>query len=150
MLACPGHDASETLCSDAGAASRRVRAAGPAGRLRCGPLRSLEGTSLAERFRFWTGRSGRSYVFSVFPLCPDGTAHEEAPAGEAVVIGVERAADDSRVARFVAETGGLPDLVLRSRRVADLRARPGGELHLHLTATDAAERRRIAADLTAG
>ncbi len=115
---------------------------------RNGPLHGLAGSSVAERFRAWTGRSGRRYVCSVFPLDPTGRASDAIPAeGGSVVIGVERLPDGTRRAVFFADSGARPDAFFRGALVDGLRSRGAAELHIHLTSGDAAMRGVIVADL---
>jgi hypothetical protein len=115
---------------------------------RDGPLQGLAGSGVADRFRAWKGRSGRRYVFSVFPLDASAGTLDDLPLdGGAVVIGVERRDDGSRWPVFVAESDDAPEALLRSGLVGDLRARRGGELHMHLMAADGVQRRGIVADL---
>ena len=115
---------------------------------RNGPLYGLAGSSVAERFRAWTGRSGRRYVFSVFPLDPAAPAVDTIPVeGGSVVIGVERLPDGTRRAIFFAESGATPDAFFRGDLVEGLRSRGAAELHIHLTTGDAAMRNVIVADL---
>lgn len=112
------------------------------------PLSGLSGSTLAERFRTWRGRSGRRYVFSVFRL-EDGLDRVPVGAG-AVAVAVVRRADGTRRLLWVDETGDDPHAFLRTARVRALAERADGELHLHLLAATPAARRVVLDDLAEG
>ncbi len=109
------------------------------------PLAGLSSSTLSDRFRSWRGRSGRRYVFSVFRL---ESGLERLPVdAEAVVIAVLHEVDGTRRKLWVAETGDDPHHFFRSDRLRSLAARPDVELHLHLLAVTASDRRAIVDDL---
>jgi hypothetical protein len=108
-------------------------------------LTGLSGSSLSDRFRSWRGRSGRRYIFSIFRDWEAGS-----DLRDAVVAAVERRSDGSRRIVLVDLTGAFPELLLQGRALAEARAQGANELHVHLLATSAAERRTIVADLTSG
>ena len=107
-------------------------------------LAALDGMPISSKFCSWIGRSGRRYVFSVYPA-------SECPAfHDAVLLAVIRDMTGRRCAVSVRDTGGLPEPVVAATQ-RELRAfGPGLELHLHLLATSAAERAATLADLTGG
>lgn len=110
-------------------------------------LPGLAGTSVAERFRAWTGVSGRRYVFSVFSLDEGASLPSD---GGAVVIAVDRQPDGKRVPLWIDDTGSYPQDFFRSERIGRLAATGRCELHLHLLAIDAAERQAVLIDLRGG
>jgi hypothetical protein len=91
-------------------------------------------------FHYWTGRSGRPYVHSVF--APDAL-----PRFRHASVLVARRTAEGRAALLVAATGEAPDLVLCSRAFAGALAE-AEEVHVHLAA-DAADARAVADDLAA-
>lgn len=107
------------------------------------PLPALSRTPLAARFVSWQGFTGKSYVFSAYPSA-------DCPAfSDAIVVAVAR--NDRGNPRVVAvfDTGAFPEPVMtRAAREFGLR-RNGGELHVHLLARTACERREALADLEA-
>ena len=106
-----------------------------------GGLAALADTSLASRFCTWKGRSGRRYVFSVYPApgCP--------AFRDALLLAVVRDRDGRRRAISICDTGPFPELaVARVEREADEYGR-GVEFHLHLLARSRAERIAALADL---
>lgn len=110
-------------------------------------LPGLAGTSMAERFRAWTGASERRYVFSVFPLDDGGSLPGDGPA---VVIAVDRRPDGKRVPLWIEDTGSRPQDFFGSERIGLLAAKGRCELHLHFLAADAAERQAVVTDLRDG
>jgi hypothetical protein len=104
-------------------------------------LAALVGTPLAQRFRSWTGSSGRKYVFSVYP-------GSDCPAFcDAVMLAAVR--DDAGRLRVVSvcDTGAFPEPVV-ARAERELRAFGASlEFHLHLLATSRVERAATVADL---
>lgn len=110
-------------------------------------LLGLAGSSVADRFRAWTGRSGRRYVFSVFPVGASGDLDRLPLADDAVAMGVQRSDGGTRTVLWVAGVGGCPASFLDSNRVRALRALERCELHFHLLAADRDERQAVIADL---
>ncbi len=104
---------------------------------------ALSQTPFAGRFVSWLGLTGKSYVFSVY-------AAADCPAFcDAVVVAVERneRGDPHRMAVF--DTGAFPEPVM-ARVLAELGPDADGhELHVHLLARTASERREALADLEA-
>lgn len=94
-----------------------------------------------RRFHYWTGRSGRSYIHSVF-----SPGERPSFANAAVVL----IADDGgrRAILGVGVTGALPDLYFNSRSYSHALACGANEIHLHLASTSA-EARATAADISA-
>jgi hypothetical protein len=120
------------------------------GRSRNAPLAGLAGSSMSHRFRAWTGHSGRRYVFSVF-AAGQGAALGGLPTdAPAIVIAAERLTGEARAMLWVDHTGTSPEAFFDSPRVRAVLGRAGCELHLHLLAADAEERRAIVRDLRAG
>lgn len=104
-------------------------------------LASLDGMPISSRFCSWIGRSGRRYVFSVYPALECPTFHD------AVLLAVIRDMTGRRRVVSVRDTGGLPEPAVATAQ-RELRAfGPGLEFHLHLLATSAAERAATLADL---
>jgi hypothetical protein len=103
------------------------------------PLRSMERQRIG-RFTAWRGRSGRRYVSSAFAA----TSEDALTFADAVVIAV----NEAREIIAVRDSGpwGLADALARWRD----EALAGGavELHVHLIAATADERRAVLADLT--
>lgn len=101
-------------------------------------------TDLADRFHFWSGASGRRYVHSVYELvdCP------EVPAANFLLV--RREADGRRSVLAI----GHATNSVGSLNLAEIRhrgARLGAnEVHLHLLAPSAQERRIVELDLRAG
>jgi hypothetical protein len=111
-------------------------------------LKSLAGSPLAGRFRAWHGASGRRYVFSVFPLdraAPDGGLPEFA---HAVVIAVARTVDGRRLVSIRRCESGA-ECYARESLVLEALAAGACEWHVHLLASEAAQRRVVLADITA-
>ncbi|MBV8564608.1 MAG: hypothetical protein JO273_04030 [Methylobacteriaceae bacterium] len=120
------------------------RADGPPTRLReavSAPLACLAGGALTQRFHAWRGATGKRYVFSVFPLCPDLPEFEDA-----VMLAVGVATNGRRRILHADETGPVPQATMSG---AMLRARRSGacEVHFHLLARTASARRAILGDL---
>lgn len=99
---------------------------------------------LPDRFHFWGGASGRRYVHTVYGLieCP------EVPQGNYMLV-----RRDEQGRRTVLAIGHLAR-DCGSLNLAELRhrgARLGAnEVHIHLLASSAQQRRRIELDLRAG
>ncbi len=114
------------------------------------PLAGLSGSSMADRFRAWRGASGRRYVFSVFRLEAEPAALDLLPGdADAVVIAAERKPDGTRVLLWMMRTEGNTREFFRGDRVRALASRGNCELHLHLLASDGAERQAVVDDLRA-
>ncbi len=91
--------------------------------------------AVLRKYRHWRGRSGRSYVFSVYR--PD-----DCPAYEnAVVIVSERGR-----AMACVDLGPLPDI--RLARLRRAYGRPDVEFQIHVLADRGADRRALVADLS--
>jgi len=107
------------------------------------PLAALADETLSPRFCAWRGASGRRYIASVYDAraCPAYC--------DAAVIAVAADADGRRRIVALADTGAFPEPVVA--RLAQTPAPNGGqlELHLHLLAATAAERRAALDDLAA-
>ncbi len=109
------------------------------------PVASL-GTDIesADRFHFWSGASGQRYVHSVYSLleCP------EVPAANFLLVRRDAAGrrDVLAIGRLRHGAGSLNLAEIRQRG-----ARLGAnEVHVHLLAPSAAQRRVVEADLRAG
>ncbi len=107
------------------------------------PLASLADEPLSPRFCAWRGASGRRYIASVYE------AHACPAYCDAALIVVAAAPDGRRRIDALADTGVFPEPVVA--RLAQTAAPfPGRlELHLHLLAATAAERRAALDDLAA-
>ena len=107
------------------------------------PLAALADEPLSPRFCAWRGASGRRYIASVYEAraCPAYC--------DAALIAVAIAADGRRRILALADTGVFPEPVVA--RLARTPAPAAGrlELHLHLLAATAAERRAALDDLAA-
>ena len=148
--------AGASFSSFSGPAGAFSEPAGASGR--GAPLLCLAGDELAGRFHKWRARSGRAYVFSVFParlraLSGPACAEPANPlAGlpefeSAVVFGVVRMAQ-GELRRLPAFEILWLDGRFRGdggRAAAALRA-GATEWHVHLLARDAAARRRVLDD----
>jgi hypothetical protein len=130
-------------CLGAEIADMEVRR-GEASPIRADLLAGLTGSTLSDRFRSWRGRSGRRYIFSIFRDWDGGAEFREA-----VVVAAERGPDGGRRILLVDSTETFPELLLQGRALAEARAQGANELHVHLLAASASERRAIVADLTA-
>src|SRR5260221_7800124 len=73
----------------------------PAPRVSGAPLAALAGGGLAHQFHAWRGRSGRRYVFSVFPI----DARDVPEFEDAVVIAAAIERDGVRRILLLADTG---------------------------------------------
>jgi hypothetical protein len=99
---------------------------------------------LTDRFHFWGGASGERYVHTVYSLvdCP------EVPQGNFILVH-----RDAEGRRAVLATGHLTR-ECPSLNLAELRQRGArlgaNEVHIHLLASTAQQRRRIELDLRAG
>jgi hypothetical protein len=101
-------------------------------------------THLTDRFHFWGGASGRRYVHTVYSLveCP------EVPQGNFVLA--RREADGRRTVLAIGHlTRESPSLNLAELRQRGARL-GANEVHIHLLAPSAQQRRRIELDLRAG
>jgi hypothetical protein len=101
-------------------------------------------TELNDRFHFWSGASGRRYVHSVYDLvdCP------EVPAANFLLVHRDGAGRRSVLAigHLTNEVGSLNLAEIRHRG-----ARLGAnEVHVHLLAPSAQQRRMVELDLRAG
>lgn len=100
--------------------------------------------SLADRFQFWSGASGRRYVHTVYSLleCP------AIPAGNYILI--HRDAEGRRLVLSVGRVGHSAT----SLNLAEIRRRGAAlganEVHVHLLAPNAKLSRFIESDLRAG
>ena len=107
------------------------------------PLASLADEPLSPRFCAWRGASGRRYIASVYEAraCPAYC--------DAALIAVAAEPDGRRRIVALADTGVFPEPVVA--RLAQTAAPFSGrlELHLHLLAATAAERRAALDDLAA-
>ena len=103
------------------------------------PLRSLS-TCHTSRFTAWRGRSGRRYVASSFAI----TDSDALSFADSVLIAV----DANRTIMSVRDAGpwGLEAAVMRWRD--EVRDAGALEVHVHLIAATADDRRRAVADLT--
>ena len=93
-----------------------------------------------RKYRYWRGRSGRSYVFSVY-------SPQECPAYEGAVIVAGRGESERGGALALLETGVFPEaeLVEIRRRFGD---RLGElEFQIHVLADRRIDRRRVIDDL---
>ncbi len=112
------------------------------------PLLGLAGSSVADRFRSWTGRSGKRYVFSVFRLDDTARFADWLPTdGGAVVIAARRDRASTLTPLFIESTGRCPQAFARSEHIRALLSKGGCEIHVHLLASNATERQAIVADL---
>lgn len=106
-------------------------------------LAALADTALASRFCTWKGRSGRRYVFSVYPgpRCP--------AFRDALLLAAVRDNDGRRRAISICDTGPFPEVAVSrfERHARDFGA--GLEFHLHLLARSLAERSAAILDLGA-
>ena len=138
MLACERETTG--FCEQPTAPWIAVAASGPRGGA---SLKALAGTPISSRFCSWKGRSGRRYVFSVYPA-------SECPAfSGAVLIAAARDAKGRRRVLSVRETGAFPEpAVARARREIEALG-AAGELHVHLLARSPEERAAALADLVA-
>jgi hypothetical protein len=107
------------------------------------PLAALADEPLSPRFCAWRGASGRRYIASVYPAraCPAYC--------DAALIAVAVQSDGRRRIVALADTGPFPEPIVA--RLAQTAAPFSGrlELHLHLLAETAAERRAALDDLAA-
>ncbi len=104
-------------------------------------LAALADTPLASRFCAWRGRSGRRYIFSVYPwpTCPAFC--------DALLLAVIKDDLGRRRALSIVDTGQFPEpVLLRARRnLGSFGATL--EFHVHLLASSAVERAATLADL---
>jgi hypothetical protein len=121
----------------------------PADRRRNAALESLVGGALATRFHAWRGSSGQRYICSVFPV-----KDAEPDAGlpdftESVVIAAACESDGTRrlVALRQCESGANP--YARESFIIEALAAGACEWHVHLLASEVAQRRAAMADIDA-
>jgi hypothetical protein len=113
-----------------------------------GPLTSLSGGSLAKRFHAWSGRSGRRYICSVFPVKADESEAGLPDFAGAIVIAVGIDADLRRPIAFFDSTGEASETSdLRHQFLGEALAASAREWHVHLLATDPEHRQLVKADL---
>lgn len=101
-------------------------------------------THVSDRFHFWGGASGRRYVHTVYSLleCP------EVPQGNFILA--RREADGRRTVLAIGHLAReCPSLNLAELRQRGARL-GANEVHVHLLAPTAQQRRRIELDLRAG
>ena len=104
-------------------------------------LAALAGMPISSQFCSWRGRSGRRYVFSVYP------ASECPPFCGAILLAAVREAKGRRRVLSVRETGAFPEpAVARAQNELKVFGR-AAELHLHLLAASPEERAAALADL---
>jgi hypothetical protein len=103
------------------------------------PLRSLERCH-TSRLTAWRGRTGRRYVASSFAVRDS----EALCFADSVLIAVRR--DRSIISVREAGPWGLEAATMRWRDEAE--AAGASEIHVHLIAATAEERRKVVADLT--
>ncbi|WP_146030135.1 hypothetical protein [Methylocella silvestris] len=123
--------------------------------LRNTPLHCLAGGDLAGRFHKWRATSGRSYIFSVFPVSAaddlgGGDLGGLPPFESAVVLamGFNAAGERRRLGAFELCCPGSRAFAGASATVAALLRLGAREWHVHLLAKGANARRAILADLT--
>jgi hypothetical protein len=104
------------------------------------PLAGVEPNSLAGRFTFWEGRSGKRYLFTRFS--PEATPD----LSTAIMLFVRGSEEPRRIAAVAIgrESANVP------RRLAWLLSQTQAqEVHVHFLAFEEAERRAAAIDLAA-
>jgi hypothetical protein len=106
------------------------------------PAARLFESSAADRFWYWQGASGRSYIHSIYncDTCP--------PLPGAVYVAVRRHGN----MRFAVGTGRFPNVWERGRRSAAslLAGTPGAdEIHVHLLARNEEAAEAVCQDLEA-
>ncbi len=128
------------LSFDAGEDSRGIYSvAAPPSARAGGRFAALSHTAFASRYLSWSGASGKSYVFSVYPA-------SDCPAFcDAVMLAVATDGQDGRRALAAFDTGAFPEPVLA--RAQREHGRRNLELHVHLLSRDPSERRAALADL---
>jgi hypothetical protein len=102
------------------------------------PSRISDDAEFNDRFWYWQGASGASYIHSVYPAgaCP--------PLPGAIYIAVRRSAHGRRVAIGIGRFDELSQLAGRCLAIAG-----ADELHVHMLARDGREGDRILSDLQA-
>ena len=102
------------------------------------PSRISDDAEFNDRFWYWHGASGASYIHSVYPAgaCP--------PLPGAIYIAVRRTAQGRRTAIGIGRFDELSELAGRSLAIAG-----ADELHVHMLARDGREGDRILRDLQA-
>lgn len=91
--------------------------------------RAALAAGIPARYLYWTGRSGRRYLFT----CMSGSTAAELESGVAIAVSGER----------IVWAGMVGDLALQP---GDAPARRGA-IYVHLLATTLAERRAVVSDL---
>jgi hypothetical protein len=99
---------------------------------------SLAGSALSDRFRFWRGKSGRRFVFSVYAL-------ESAPAYAGAVVVAVRTTPSGDVPVWV----GAVETVEEAMLMPVLFSGAVDRLHIHLLAGDHRDRQALVEDLGA-
>jgi hypothetical protein len=106
-----------------------------------GSLAALAGLPISSRFCSWKGRSGRRYVFSVYPA-------RECPAFcDAILLAAVRDLKGRRRVLSVRETGAFPEPAVAEAQRELTGFGPAAELHVHLLARSPEERAAAVADL---
>ena len=113
------------------------------------PLAGLAGSPLSDRFRHWSGLSGKRYLFSTFRLPARDPMADVPRYADTVVLAVRRREDGSRTILLVADTGPVPDLVFDGQSMREALASGANELHMHLLADRVASRQAIVNDFDA-
>ena len=91
----------------------------------------------------WRGRSGRRYIVGVHAA----DAAEVLDVTDAVILAVRRDPDGTAHVIDIATAGARPGERSRSRWMAAVRARGATEMHVHLLAEGADQRRAVRDDL---
>jgi hypothetical protein len=110
------------------------------------PLASLAGGDLEGRFHAWRGRSGRRYIFSVFPVDLQAADAGLPDFAEAIVIAV---AEFGGTRRVIACLQCEPAASARQAFVAAALAAGARQWHVHLLAVDPRQRGAAIADIAA-
>jgi hypothetical protein len=104
-------------------------------------LAALAGMPISSRFCSWIGKSGRRYVFSIYPA-------SDCPAFcDAVLLAAVHDMTGRRRAILARDTGAFPEPVVAEAQRGLRTFGPGAELHLHLLAASSEERAAAVADL---
>jgi len=112
-------------------------------------LTCYTGGSLARRFHSWSGRSGRRYICSVFPMRAGEPQSGFPEFVDAIVVAVGVAADGLRtpLSFFECSEANAGASSERAKLLAEALAQLVCEWHVHLLATDPELRRRVIQDL---